>query len=307
VTEVLVAEGDRVRKGQKLFQFDRTVYEAKVRQLEAQLAKAKQNVKVLQADVDVAKGKQARLKSELAYEEKLKYAYGRTAAQGFTPELQAELFASHATMDTAALDEATAELARTELNLESTIDGVNTTVAGIEAELKQARYYLDNTTMLAPGDGRIVNLQVRPGMVSGILRVGGIAALIEDAHPYVLATYHQPQLKYVTTGMPAEVALDAYPGQIFKGTVEAIWKTNAQGQYLPSDVLPTFNGEDPHGPRGQFAVKITLDDGGAGEVSIGTHGVAAIYTNGFGGAWTALRRIAIRSYTWFNWLYPLSL
>ena len=106
--------------------------------------------------------------------------------------------------------------------------------------------------------------------------------------------------------MPAEVALDAYPGQIFKGTVEAIWKTNAQGQYLPSDVLPTFTAEDPHSPRGEFAVKIVLSDADQGKVSIGTHGVAAIYTSGVGGTWAALRKIAIRSYTWFNWLYPLS-
>src|SRR5215470_9099511 len=51
VTAVLVEENTMVKKDQPLFQFDRTVYEAKVRQLEAQLAKAQQNVKVLQADV----------------------------------------------------------------------------------------------------------------------------------------------------------------------------------------------------------------------------------------------------------------
>lgn len=135
---------------------------------------------------------------------------------------------------------------------------------------------------MAPADGRIVNLQVPPGMASGILRVGDIAAFIEDAHSYVLATYYQPQLKYVTTGIPAEVALDAHPGQIFKGAVEAIWKTNAQGKYLPSDVLPTFTAEDPHSPRGEFAVKIVLSEADQG-VSIGTHGVAAIYTSRFGG------------------------
>src|SRR5215472_18181414 len=61
VTAVLVEENTMVKKDQPLFQFDRTVYEAKVRQLEAELAKAEQNVKVLEADVAVAKGKQARL------------------------------------------------------------------------------------------------------------------------------------------------------------------------------------------------------------------------------------------------------
>src|SRR5208283_857712 len=166
VTAVLVEEGAHVKKGEPLFQFDRTVYEAKVRQLGAQLAQAEQNVKVLQADVAVAKGKQARLKSELAYDQQQKHAYDVTAAQGYTPQLQADLWNSQAIMAAAALDEADAELARATLNFEANFDGVNTTVAALEAELKQARYYLDNTTMVAPEDGHVVNLQVRPGMVS---------------------------------------------------------------------------------------------------------------------------------------------
>ena len=37
---------------------------------------------------------------------------------------------------------------------------------------------------------------------------------------------------------------------------------------------------------------------------IGAEGTAAIYTES--GAWAALRKIDIRGYTWFNWLYPLN-
>ena len=33
------------------------------------------------------------------------------------------------------------------------IGGVNTTVAAVQAELDQARFYLDNTTLVAPEDG----------------------------------------------------------------------------------------------------------------------------------------------------------
>jgi len=304
VTAVLVEEGAHVKKGEPLFQFDRTVYEAKVRQLGAQLAQAEQNVKVLQADVAVAKGKQARLKSELAYDEQQKHAYDVTAAQGYTPQLQADLWNSQAIMAAAALDEADAELARATLNFEANFDGVNTTVAALEAELKQARYYLDNTTMVAPEDGHVVNLQVRPGMVSGIYRVGGIAAFIVDRDRYVLATYYQENLKYVQTGQPAEVALDPYPGQIFKGRVESIWRANAAGQYLPSDVLPAFDAADPHQALGQYAVQIQLDDQDQDKFAIGAHGVAAIYTGG--GGFAAMRKIAIRAHSWLNWLYPLN-
>src|SRR5271166_5544036 len=110
VTGVLVEEGTHVKKGQTLFQFDRTVYESRVHQLEAELAKAEQNVKVLRADVAVAKGKQARLKSELAYDEQQKHAYDVTAAQGFTPQMQADLWNSKAVMSAAALDEADSEV-----------------------------------------------------------------------------------------------------------------------------------------------------------------------------------------------------
>jgi hypothetical protein len=37
-------------------------------------------------------------------------------------------------------------------------------------------------------------------IVSGILRVGGIAALIAEADRYVLATYYQENLKFVRPG-----------------------------------------------------------------------------------------------------------
>ncbi|MGA9263038.1 MAG: biotin/lipoyl-binding protein, partial [Desulfobacterales bacterium] len=47
VTAVLVEPDVPVKKDQPLFQFDRRPYEYKVRQLEAQLAQAQQNVKVM--------------------------------------------------------------------------------------------------------------------------------------------------------------------------------------------------------------------------------------------------------------------
>ena len=66
---------------------------------------------------------------------------------------------------------------------------------------------------------------------------------------------YQENLKYVRDGQPIEVALDPYPGQIFKGTVSQIWRANAAGQSLPSDVLPGFDAADPHQALGQFAVQ----------------------------------------------------
>ncbi len=176
----------------------------------------------------------------------------------------------------------------------------------MEAQLRLARYYLDNTTLTAPEDGHMINLQVRPGMVAGIYRVGGIAAFIADADRYLLATYFQENLKYVKEGQPVEVSLDLYPGQIFAGAVERVWRGNGIGQYLPSDDIPKFQQPPPTVPQGQYAVKIRLDHPDQSKFTIGAQGSAAIYTSGEHGAWAALRKISIRAHSWFNWLYPIN-
>ena len=365
VTAVLVEPNLHVKKGQPLFQFDRRPYEDKVKQLEAQLAAAKQNVRVLkadvnlagqkvrqqdarvaeaqqnvrvlQADVDVAVQKVAKTQSELVYARYVQQLAQGLATKGAGPEEEAEkstaqLHTSEAGVKeaqaelerarlkyeseiggvnttVAALDatvkEAQADLERARLNYESEIGGVNTTVAAIEAELDLARFYLENTLMVAPEDGYVINLQVRPGMVAGDVRFGAIASFICEADRYLLANFFQENLKYVKAGQPVEAALDLYPGQIFQGKVEAIWRGSGSGQLLPSGVLPNFQYVSTEAPQGQFAVAIRLDGNDQTMFPIGTQGRAAIYTNP-ASPFVWLRRIGIRSYTWFNWLYPFS-
>jgi multidrug resistance efflux pump len=306
VTAVLVDENVPVKKSQPLFQFDRRPYEYKVAQIGAQLAEAKQNVNVLKADVDIATQKTARAKVDLNYELYQKAIFDKLSGEGAVREADVEKWATRVSSAQATSDEALAELERARLKYKSEIDGVNTTVANMEAQLRQAQYYLDNTTLTAPEDGRIINLQVRPGMVSGIYRVGGIAALIVDADRYVLATFYQQNLKYVRPGQPVEVSLHLYPGQIFSGTVDSIWRGNGIGQYLPSDDIPKFQQPPPNASEGQYAVKIILDDADQSRFPIGAQGSAAIYTGGKSGTWATLRKISIRAHSWANWLYPMS-
>jgi multidrug resistance efflux pump len=305
VTAVLVQPNVPVKKGQPLFQFDRRPYENKLRQLEAQLAKAKQDVLVLQADTQVNAQKVARYSADLAY---ARYQFKLStdlAAKGAGPEEDAQKWAAQVAANEAGIKEAQAEVARARLRYDSNINGVNTTVAAVQAELDQARYYLDNTLMVAPEDGTLFNLQVRPGMVVGEFRAGAIAAFICDADRYLLANYFQENLKYVKPGQTAEVAIDLYPGQIFQGKVEAIWQGSGQGQMLPSGNLPNFKYVPTEIPQGQFAVAIRLEGVDQSRFPIGTQGRAAIYTYPSSG-FVVMRKIGIRSYSWLNWIYPFS-
>ncbi len=304
VTEVLVGQNQPVKKGQPLIRFDRRPYEYKVRQEQALLEKAKQNVQILQADVLVAEQKIVQARSQLDYDLYGQKLAARLAGQGAGSEEDSQRANAQAKVGQATLQEAQAELVAAKARYASEIDGVNTEVATAQAKLDMAQYYLDNTTIVAPEDGRIWNLQVRPGMVAGIVRLGAIASFIADEDRYLLATYFQENLKYVKVGQEVEVALDLYPGQIFKARVEDIWKGSGAGQFLPSGTMSDFKPPAPETPQGQFAVKILFDGPDQTLFPIGGQGVAAIYTEQTSFAF--LRRIAIRAQSWAKWLYPLN-
>lgn len=305
VTAVMVQPNVQVKKGTPLFQFDRRPYESKVQQLEAQLAAAKQDVLAKKTDVAASAQKVVRLKAELRFAQYQQALSVRLASQGAGPEEDAMKYQAQVEAMQAAILEALAEEQRAKLRATSQIDGVNTSVAALMAELSQARFYLDNTLMVAPEDGVVINLQVRPGMVAGDVRFGAIASFVADADRYLLAQFFQENLKYVKPGQPVEAALDLYPGQIWKGSVLAIWPGSGAGQLLPSGVLPNFQYVPSEMPQGQFAVAIRLDGVDPALFPIGTQGRATVYTNP-DSPFVWLRKIGIRAYTWFNWIYPFS-
>jgi len=297
--------------------------EFNVKQHQAELVAAEQNALVLKTDVERDAAKVEAVKNEVEYAKYQNELEARLAAQGAGAEENSQKWFYEWKARQAGLHEAQAELERSRLKLESQINGVNTDVisakarfqeaqttllgakskiTSLQAELDEAQYYLENTMMLAPEDGHIVNLQVVPGMVAGSYRIGAIASFIVDKDRYVLGNFFQEHLKYVKPGQPVEVALDLYPGQIFQGKVDTIWTGSGAGQLLPSGELPVFN-PAPNLAQTGFAVKILLTDKDLAKFPIGAQGAAAIYTSN--GGFAVLRRIVIRTYSWLNWLYPL--
>ena len=296
----------------------------RIEQLRAGRASADQDVRMYKTDVEAAEQKVVRAKSELEYakyQQQLSYGLSQ---KGAGPEEDAQKWTAQMNANKATMMEAAAEAEHARLKYNSQWEGVNTTVAtataqlkeaeaaekqamatiiGLRAQLELARYYLDNTLLVAPEDGHIVNLQVQPGMVAGIIRAGGIASFIVDADRYLLASFTQETLKYVKVGQPVEVALDLYPGQVFEARVDSIWSASGEGQYLPSDIIPKFYAAEPKQPQGEFAVKIYLKDPSKVGLPIGAQGAVAIYTSG--GGFAILRKITVRMNSWFNWLYPM--
>lgn len=301
VTEVRVSENMPVKKGDTLFVFDKTLYQAQFDAAEAAVVAANQNVEILQADIAVAGDSVDRAQAELDFALVQQERFATLAEQRAGSQESADEWTSRVISAEASLAEAMEQKKRAELAYASQIDGVNTTVIQAEAELTQAQYFLEQTELKAPHDGIIVNLQVQEGMVSGVLRVGAIASLIVDDDPYVLAAYRQENLMNVREGQPVVIALNNYPGQHFTGKVEEIWWASRRGQFLPSGDLPLFP-DIPIHTEVRLPVKITLDDPTV-RLPIGGGGATLILTSDSPFTW--LGQISLRTYTWARWVYPL--
>ena len=74
---------------------------------------------------------------------------------------------------------------------------------------------------------------------------------------------------------------------------------------LPSGTLPNFHYVPAEAPQGQFVVAITLDDPDQTQVP-DRHSGARRDLHQSDSAFIVLRKIGIRTYTWYNWLYPFS-
>lgn len=303
LSEVLVEPNTWVTKGDPLYKFDDTVFSLAVDKANAQLVAAQQNAKILEQDVIAASEAVERANAQLAYAQTEQARYENLVPAGGARQDELDRWNEQVAEDQAKIKEAQANLEKANLALDSQIDGVNTGIVEAEAQLAEAEYFLDNTTIYAPENGMIVSQQARPGMVVGEIRLGAIASFVTEESPYILATFRQQNLKFVEVGQPVEVALDLYPGEILTGKVEAVWWATRQGQYLPSGRLPGF--ELPKLP-GRIAVQISVEVPEGHTFPAGGHAAVAIYT-GMGKSFEFLRRINIRLYSFANFIRPLDI
>jgi multidrug resistance efflux pump len=167
------------------------------------------------------------------------------------------------------------------------------------AQLADARWSLNETTIKAPANGTVTNLSLRPGQVASMMASLPVMSLIQDDEPTVIATFPQSALAFIQVGDPAELALERLPGRIIQARVQAIVPGTGQGQLVPSGKLLEWT-EAP--VAGRFALRLVLDDeAGAIDLPAGAAGEAAIYTDR-GTAIRIIRKVMIRMTTWLNYV-----
>ena len=302
VLEVPAQANAPLKQGDVLFRLDPEPYEYVVFQKKAALAEAEQNVKQLKASLDqaTAAADRANAQLELAQQE-----YDRQA-QLFKRKVVAQ-----ATLDTATRNReaskqawlgAKAEEERARLAYSSNIEGVNTTVARLTAELSDAQYDLDQTVARAPGNGFVTQVALRPGMFVGATALRPVMAFVNtDVHDQGLgAAFQQNSLQRVKPGDEAEIAFDAVPGRVFKAKVRIVLDAIAAGQIQATGALIDY-GARTEGGRA-LAIIDPVDDISSYQIPVGAAAQVAIYTEYWHHV-SLLRKILLRMRSWENYLF----
>ena len=216
VTEVTVAQDQRVKAGELLALIDPEHYEIAVERAEAALELAGQDINVGVAAVNMAQAKVVEAKAELVERE---IHYTRTKS------LEEKNAASKAALDKALSDrdKARAQVSSAEAELERAKQQLgpegqsNPKIRDALAALRQARIDLADTKIRAPSDGGITNLKIDQGYYAN----AGMPAMtfVSFTDVWVQANFRENSIANIKPGDPVEFTLDTAPGRIFRGTV----------------------------------------------------------------------------------------
>jgi multidrug resistance efflux pump len=314
VTEVPVEPNRPVRKGEVLFRLDPTPFElevnaleAQLEQLEVQLLTAGATTQGLSEQLRNARGAKNSIASQLKLAQVREQQTRELAATGAGSRYDYEQAQMNVANLKAQLDAATATEsqsrqklgAKTDSGDQDEIASAKAQVARAEAQLKDAKWRLDQTVYRAPTSGTVVALSLRPGAMAVPLPLTPAMTFVEDSQ-WIMMIFKQNEVRKIKVGQEAEIAMKMYPGRIIKCKVDSIMWATAQGQ-LPIGGVNTASGVAPVPPN-SLAVRLLKDRNDKDLfLAAGAMGGGAIYTDS-GEPIHILRKVILRVGTKIDWL-----
>ena len=300
VIEVKVVDNQRVKAGDMLFRIDPQPFTISLAQAEARLAGVGQTIGASTAAVTSA---QERLIEAQAKRDNVREQANRVlqlVEKGVYAKARKDTATKELEVAEAAVREAASEVERAKQEL-GPQGSDNPQVREALAAVEQAKLDLLHTTITAPSDGVITNLQLTEGEFVAV----GQAALtfIDTSDAWINANFRENSLENVKAGDPVELVLDTLPGRVFDAKVQSIGWGVSQGSIDPETGLPKIN--EPMGlvrnPQ-RFAVMIEPNraDYVPGSVRYGSQANVIVYatgnalTNAIGALW--IRLVAILTY-----------
>ena len=277
VIEVPVEEGNRlVKKGDVLFRVDSTPYQLTVNSLMAQLVGAKGGDQQLREQLRAAEGNTSAVRARINLTRTRVEQNRELAATGAGNRFDFEQSETDLRDLEAQLSASIANESQVRAQLAATVGGDIASVAKVKADLANAQWELEQTTVRSPCDCYVINLALRPGAFVAGMPFNPVMTLVE-ADGQVVALFNQNELHQVAPGNYAEFSLKTNPGRIVRAKVDSVIWAQGMGQMQQSGTIPMTG--VLAAPPNRFAVKFDIrDEDRELLIAAGAAGHAAIYT-----------------------------
>lgn len=218
VTAVHIKDNQFVHKGDALIDLDAEPFTIALTRAQADLALAQQSARQDNAEIRVARAQVAQMESDLANARASHARNQELVAQNFLTQQAADDTHARVQALQASLNQASAKLSKAlsaPENIEERGD-----VLKAQAAIDQARLDLQHTHLSATQDGQISNLSLAAGSL--VNNGTPLFALIAQDSFHIDANFKETELAGIHPGQNADIQIDMYSGQHFKGTVESI-------------------------------------------------------------------------------------
>jgi membrane fusion protein (multidrug efflux system) len=219
VTQVFVRDQQAVHAGDPLFTIDPRNYEIAVAKARAQLELARQGMSQESAGVASAEAVLAQRRAEATNARNNWTRNQQLMQSGFLSPQGAENARTQLQTAEAAVKAAEANVTQARSALGRTGDE-NAAVQAAVAALRQAELDLERARVVAPADGLIANLTLRPGNM--VTPGAPLFVIIASNEYWVDANFKETQLKDVQPGQRVDIRTDMYPDHVFHGTVQSL-------------------------------------------------------------------------------------
>ena len=221
VVSIGADDGDLVREGQVLVQFDPNDAEVALQSAEANLGKVVRQVRGLYSNVD---GIKAQLAAQRAEVQKAQDNYNRRrnlAAGGAISQEELSHAKDDLTSAQNALNNIQQQLVTSSALVDDTQVSSHPDVKAAAAQLRQAYLNSARSTLIAPVTGYVAKRTVQLGQ--RVQPGTALMAVIPLDQLWIDANFKETQLGKMRIGQPVDIEADLYGGDVkFSGTVDSV-------------------------------------------------------------------------------------
>ncbi|HFV9293711.1 TPA: HlyD family secretion protein [Serratia fonticola] len=302
VSEVTDKQNTFIKKGDVLFKIEPTRYQARVDRLQADLMTAIHSIQVLQGQLDEAVAHTSGVIAERdrLYKDYQRYIKGSQAKVNPFSESDIDNARQNFLAQDALVKSSLAEQAQIKSQLNSVVNGEQSQIVSLRAQLTEAKYNLDQTVVRAPSNGYVTQVLIRPGTYAAALPLRPVMVFIPQQKRQIVAQFRQNSLLRLKSGDQAEIVFNALPGQVFQGRLTSILPVVPSGTYQAQGTLQSLSMIP--GSDGVLAVIELEPNADVDALPDGIFAQVAVYSDHFTHV-SVMRKVLLRMTSWMHYLY----